>query len=393
MIAETLPTEEDFLLLPQPEPTVLRIPEINTLLSKAVEKKASDVAIGSGEEVWVRVHGVWWKSTRRLLVPTEVEDLLNAFARTPSASAQITSGHDLDFRYEIALDRFRRLRFRVNATACQGVLGRGMEVTMRSIPGEPPSLADLHVEEAILKSIYPLFGLILVTGPVGSGKTTLLAAVLAESARTSRRRILTYESPVEFDLRSLTGRIAPVTQMEIPVDLVGGWAAAPRNSLRRAADIVLFGEARDRETMERMLENSETGVATYSTAHTNGVVDTLSRIVDVFPWEERDGMLRKMIANLRLIVNQRLFPKIGGGRVALREFLEFTPRLRKEMLSLPYEKIIPFLMDRLDSMGQSLVTDARRKYVEGLISEETLDQIIQSTDAEAGIALKKAEGG
>lgn len=389
----TPPTPEEGLCsLIEREPNVFKIPDVNAILTKAVEEKASDAVFGAGETVWVRIHGVWLRGTRRILLATEVDDILNALARTPSAAAQITSGRDLDFKYEIPLDRFRRLRFRVNATACQGDMSRGLEITMRSIPDQPPSLEDLNVEEAILRAIYPLFGLVLVTGPVGSGKTTLLAAVLAKSARTNRRRILTYEAPVEFDLRSVPGRIAPVTQTEIPGDLSGGWEAAPRNSLRRAGDIVLFGEARDRETMERMLENSETGVATYSTSHTNGVADTLSRIVDVFPWEERDGMLRKMISNLRLIVNQRLFPKVGGGRIALREFLEFTPSRRKALLSLPYEKIIPVVMEDLETDGQSLAQDARKKRAEGLISEETLDQILQLTEADTSLAKKRAEG-
>ena len=387
-------TEEGFIPLhpaSPSEPNIFRVQDVDRMLAVAVENKASDVVFGAGESVWVRIHGQWLRGSKRVMVPTEVDELLNGLSRSPSSSAQTSSGMDLDFKYDVYVSRFSKLRFRVNATACQDERGRGVEITMRSIPGAPPSLDDMGVEEGILRCLYPIFGLVLVTGPVGSGKTTLLASALAKSAKTSPRRILTYESPVEFDLKSVEGRIAPVTQTEIPSDLVSGWAGAVRNSLRRAGDIVLFGESRDYETMAGMLQAAETGVSVYSTSHTNGVADTISRIADVFPWEERNGMIRKMISSLRLIVNQRLFPRMGGGRVAVREFLEFDSVLRKEVLNLPFEQIIPFLLEAVDNRGQSMAKASHLARERGEITDETLDSILQAVDSEAMTVRRKNE--
>lgn len=375
------------------EPPNFMVKEIDQILVRAVEEKASDVVFSTGKPVWTRIHGKWFKCSRKILKLTELENVQNIIARSPSSAAQISSGNDLDFRYEIQTDdRFRRLRFRVNTTACQVGGGRGIEMTFRSIPGKPLLPHQLSVEEGIMKAAFPIFGLVLVTGPVGSGKTTLLAALMRHSATTDPRRILTYEYPVEYDLGEDPDElVAPVTQTEIPVDLRGGWPVAVRNSLRRAGDIVLMGEARDRETISSLLEGSETGVATYSTSHTNGVVDTISRIVDVFPWEERDGMVRKMIANLRLVVNQRLFPNPKGGRQSVREYLEFTPDIRKELRMLPYREIVPKLDEFLIGRGQPLSVDARKKHAEGNLSDETLDQILSTVEAERDIAEKMFE--
>lgn len=371
------------------EPPNFMEKEIDQILIKAVEEKSSDVVFSTGKPVWTRIHGKWLKCSRKVLKLAELENIQNIIARSPSSAAQISSGNDLDFRYEIQVDRFRRLRFRVNTTACQVGGGRGIELTFRSIPGKPLLPHQLSVEEGIMKAAFPLFGLVLITGPVGSGKTTLLASLMRHSATTDPRRILTYEYPVEYDLNEDPDElIAPVTQTEIPVDLRGGWSVAVRNSLRRAGDIVLMGEARDKETISSLLEGSETGVATYSTSHTNGVVDTISRVVDVFPWEERDGMVRKMIANLRLVVNQRLFPNPNGERQAVREYLAFTPDIRKHLLMLPYEKIVPKLDEFLNERGQPLACDARKKHAEGNLSDETLDQILSTVEADRDIAEK-----
>ena len=99
---------------------------------------------------------------------------------------------------------------------------------------------------------------------------------------------------------------------------------AVRTSTRTAPDVVLIGESRDPETLRGMIESAETGVAAYSTVHTRSVPETITRIINVFPFDEQRQIAATLLSSLRLIVNQRLLPRAGGdGRVALREFLAF----------------------------------------------------------------------
>ena len=366
------------VVLLEREPSIFHLGELNALLMRAVELKASDVVLKPGDRVWLSLHGEWVPGTRRSLVAPEISQLLNETARHPSASAQVGAGLAMDYAYEAPVDRFVRNRFRVNATQCRTARGSGIELTLRSIPGIPPELADMDFDPGILSALFPLYGLVLSTGPVGSGKTTGQAAVLAHSARTRPRRILTYEAPVEFDLDGIPDRIAPVTQMEIPNDLKE-FKDTVRNSLRRAGNIVLVGECRDAETFRSLFEAAETGVAVYSTAHTNSVADTISRTAGMFPWQERDGTVRAMIASLRLVVHQRLFPSPSGGRVAVREYLAFTPEIRKSLLKEDYARIVPRIEEWVERAGQPLWKDAQAKAERGLISEETREEILLST--------------
>ena len=362
-----------------PEPPLLGLRELDALLQRAVEKKTSDVVLKPGDPVWLSLHGEWVPGSVRRLVPPEIAQLLNDTARHPSATAQVGAGQAMDYIYEARVDRFTRNRFRVNATQCRTSRGCGIELTLRSIPGVPPSLADMDFEPGLLSALFPLYGLVLVTGPVCSGKTTALASTLAHSARTRTRRILTYEAPVEYDLDGIPDRIAPVTQTEIPNDLPE-FKETVRNSLRRAGNIVLLGECRDEEILRSLIEGAATGVAVYSTLHTNSVAEAISRAADMFPWQERDGMVRHMIASLRLVVHQRLFPKPGGGLQALREFLAFTPEVRK-ILERENEtsRIVSRVGELVERFGQPLWRDAQVKADKGLISEETCEEILLTT--------------
>ena len=367
------------VVLLDPEPPFLRLRELDALLERAVERKASDVVLKPGDPVWLSLHGEWVPGSSRRLVAPEIAQLMNEPARHPSAAAQVGSGLAMDYAYEATVDRFTRNRFRVNATQCRTARGSGIELTLRSIPGVPPALAEMNFEPELLSALFPLYGLVLFTGPVGSGKTTALASALADSALTRPRRILTYEAPVEFDLDGIPDRIAPVTQTEIPNDLLE-FRETVRNSLRRAGNIVLLGECRDAEVLRSLFEAAETGVAVYSTLHTNSVSEAVSRAAGMFPWQERDGMVRQMISSLRLVVHQRLFPRPGGGRTAVREFLAFTPKIRT-LLEREKEtsRIVSRVGELVDLFGQPLWRAAQAKADEGLISEETCEEILLTT--------------
>ena len=135
--------------------------------------------------------------------------------------------------------------------------------------------------------------------------------------------------------------------------------------------MVLIGESRDPETLRGMIESAEIGVAAYSTVHTRSVPETLSRIINVFPANERSQITATLLSSLRLIVTQRLVPrKDGMGRVALREFLVFTPEIREKLLKLEPEFLIPTIEKLLLTDGQSIQTAARRAYRKKLISRE-----------------------
>lgn len=358
-----------------PEPfATFGLDVFNQLMTWAHGRGASDIALSPNDPAWMRLHGEWLPVTTREITSAEISSVLNEASRQPNASSLAMSGQDVDFAHEITVGRGQKIRFRVNATGCRDGWSSGVAMVLRTIPEYPPELSTLDLPADLVKAFQPKYGLVLVTGPVGSGKSTTLFSVLRDIAENQHRHIITYESPIEFDLMGVPGRIAPVVQTDIPTQLKN-FEDAPRNSLRRAGDVVLFGESRDKTTMRNMSIEAETGVAVYSTVHTNSVAETISRMVREFSVEERDGMAATLIAAMRLVVHQRLVPtKDGNGRVPIREWLIFDEEVRRKLNAVPIQDMITTTQDIMAERGQTLLIDAEAKFEQGLIDRREVDQ-------------------
>ena len=163
----------------------------------------------------------------------------------------------------------------------------------------------------------------------------------------------------------------PVSQSTIPEHLKS-FLTATRNSTRTAPDVVLIGESRDPDTLRGMMESAEIGVAVYSTVHTRSVPETLSRIINVFPFAERLQVAATLLSSLRLVISQRLLPlPDNNGRIALREYLAFTPEIREMLLETPLERLILKTEDLLAASGQRIQDAAQTAYQNGNITRES----------------------
>lgn len=374
-------------LLPQ-EPTRFGPESLQLLLSHCQALNASDITIQTDSQVYAEVYGKLYQVTLRKLANTEVGDLINDIYG-PNGTAQLLSGTDIDTYYEFKPSRTERYRYRVNATACQVGGTDGMQITLRAIPVTPPMLSSLGLEPELLKAIAPTQGVVYVTGPTGSGKSTLLASIIRELAEQadSNRKILTYEAPIEFVYDEIETKSAVISQSEIPRH-IPSFARGVRNALRRKPMLLLVGEARDPETITSVLEAAMTGHPVYTTLHTNGVAETIRRLVNTFSIDERHGRTIDIIETIRIAIWQKLVPTVDGKRVALREFLVFDEQVRDHLLSVPPQEITAATRTLVLERGQPMHVDAKRKFEAGIISErdyQVIEKLSQSFDRDAGL--------
>jgi defect-in-organelle-trafficking protein DotB len=360
---------------------------IDPFLLWCVKKGASDITFQSNRAVYSEIHGTLYPSTYRTLDAADMTAVVTKLYGT-EAIARLAGGADIDLSYEVMVDRFTRTRFRVNMTAIL-VDGRdGVQVTMRTLPTAPPTMAQLKIEPEIIAAWKPRQGLVLVTGPTGSGKSTLLAAgcrMLIESPHGCGK-MLTYEAPIEFTYDTITSRRSLVAQSEIPRHLPT-FAAGVRNALRRKPEIILVGEARDRETIAAAIEAGQTGHTVYATVHTTGVAATIRRMVSTFEPSERTERAFALMETVRLIVTQTLVPKIGGGRVALREYMVFTDEIREKLLSMNFDRWPSELIAMVEKYGKSMENAAQQAYEAGLIDRRHYLIYTQGTKSEEDKAL------
>lgn len=374
-------------LLPN-EPNRFTTKELDRLLVHCQKLNASDITMQSGECVIAEIYGRLFHMTNRKLSNTEVGEMLNAIYG-PNGTTQLLSGRDIDTHYEVKPTRTERYRYRVNATACMVDGHDAIQITLRTIPSTPPLLETMQLQPELLKAIAPAEGVVYVTGATGSGKSTLLASIIRDIAEAPdcNRKILTYEAPIEFVYDGLQMPAAVVSQSEIPRHLPS-FAAGVRNALRRKPRLILVGEARDIETISAVLEAAMTGHPVYTTLHTNGVAETIRRLVTTFPADERHGRTIDILETIRLVVWQKLVPTVDGKRVALREFLIFDEKIRDKLLDEPFENVTAATRKLVKEFGQTMESDAERKFKEGLISERTYKHFAvgaKSADQDAGL--------
>jgi defect-in-organelle-trafficking protein DotB len=232
-------------------------------------------------------------------------------------------------------------------------------------------------------------GMLLLTGATGSGKTTALAAVMHDTLVKKKINVISYESPVEFDFYAIPNRVAIISQTDLPANLPD-YPSAVRNSLRRAPGLAYIGEARDVATIMGCVNEVRTGHAVMSTAHTPSVAGTMDRLVAMFPPEDRRSAMIALIDSLRVLINQQLVRSTDGRRVALREWIIFTPDLKTQMFDLTIEQITPFLNKYMISNNEnarSRIVSAERLYQDGKIDMIALAAIRGEFKATTGIEV------
>ncbi len=333
--------------------------QIQQLFKVMVDQGASDLHISvgtapgmriSGEVVRVKVGSCTADDTKRL-----VYQIL-----TEAQRSELEKNLELDFSFGVK----GLARFRANCFYSKGAVA----AVFRQIPSQVPDFDALGLPHILLEMADVSNGLMLVTGPTGSGKSTTLASIIDRLNANENGHIITLEDPVEF-VHSHKNCI--VNQREIGVDTLS-FANGIRSLLRQDPDIVLVGELRDLQTIEASLEIAETGHLVFGTLHTNSTIQTISRIINVFPADQQEQIRTLLSFVLQGVVAQQLLPKKGGGRVLAQEILRMTPAIRnlirEDKLHQVYSQMqINQEATKMITMNQSI----KKSLDSGIIDAET----------------------
>jgi twitching motility protein PilT len=331
--------------------------QADALFEEVVRVGASDLHVVAGRQPYVRIDGALVAMSGEPWNAKQTKDFVGKML-TLEQQARFEHEKDLDFAHEtLGGDRFR-----VNVHWEKGVVG----LAARRIPNEIPDVptSGLTPEMEALTDLPN--GLVLITGPAGCGKSTTLATMVNAINRSRAANIFTLEDPIEFVFpiaKSL------VRQREVGVD-ANSFPAGLKHLLRQDPNVIVVGEMRDLETIATTVTLAETGHLVFATLHTNNASSTIERLIDAFPAEQQTQIRTQLALSLRAIISQQLVPKVGGGRVAVREFLLNTPAVANLIRENKPEQL-PTIIQTSARLGmQTFEQDAKRLLGEKVISAE-----------------------
>ncbi len=321
------------------------MPRIDAFLKLARDQGGSDVHFAVGLPPLLRHLGELAPVRYRDLSASELEELI---METMSAEqrARAHAGEDLDYSYESdGVGRFRVNVYRKLS---------GIAAAFRVIPDQVPGLEQLGLGELREILLHSGNGLVLVTGPTGTGKSTTLAAMIDLINQQRRVNIITLEDPIEFVHRS---HLSMILQREIGTH-ARSFASGLYAALREDPDVILVGELRDPETIAMAVTAAETGHLVLGTLHTATAVQTLDRIIDAVPTEQKAQTAILLSQHLRVVVSQRLVRTADGrSRQAIAEVLVNTPAISNMIVSGKRHQIESMMQTGRDK-GMRLLDDA-----------------------------------
>ncbi len=334
--------------------------DLDQLLRHAVEQRASDVHLKSGSRPYLRVDGRLHESPFEVVEPADTERIALA-VMSPARAEEFRREHQVDFVHGVqGLGRFR-----VSAFRQRGFVGL---VLRRVVPGAP-GFDALGLPGGVARLAEEQSGLVLVTGLAGSGRTSTLAAIVDHVNQTRSCHIVTIEDPIEVlhaDKQSI------VTQREIGVD-AHDYEGALLHALRQDPDVILVGELPDAGTARAALEAADVGKFVLSTMPTVGAMDTVIRLVELFPPHLR-AQVRSMLARaLRGTISLRLLQRAGGrGRVPAVEILSVNGPVAEALAEMEGPSRLERLMAEGDYYGmQTFDQSLLQLYQRGLVDRAT----------------------
>ncbi|MHC4482839.1 MAG: type IV pilus twitching motility protein PilT [Planctomycetota bacterium] len=314
-------------------------PELNKYFNIAVEMQASDLHLKVGQPPKIRIYGELKNTKGEVMTEKRVEQLVFGLLSPEQKEFFLKTG-TLDFAYEVDSEH----RFRINIFRQRGLIS----LSSRRVNADILPFESLHLPAVLEKIADVGQGLVLVVGPTGCGKTTTIASMIDYINRTRSCHIITIEDPIEYIFKD---KKAIVSQREIGID-VQDFEEALRYLMREDPDVVLVGEMRDADTVTAGMRAAETGHLVFGTMHSANASQSVQRLLDLFPPNERDLVRQTLSLAIKAVISQVLLPciKEGVDRMPAIEILLGNPTVRK-LISEGREADLPSVIRSCQNEG------------------------------------------
>ncbi len=336
------------------------------------EKQASDLFFTTGAPACIKINGETRHISRSPLAPGMIKTIAYGIMDEKQIQEFETTKE-----MNLGISLVGVGRYRVNIYYQRGEVS----MVIRYIKGAIPSMQSLLLPPILKDLVLQKNGLLLVVGSTGSGKSTTLASMIDHRNAQITGHILTIEDPIEY---TFSHKKSIIGQREVGLDTLS-YENALREAMREAPDMIMIGEVRDRETMEAAISYADTGHLCVTTLHAVNANQAIDRILNLFPPDAKQQILRDLSLNLRGIISQRLIPSLEGGRVPAVEVLVNTPYI-SQLIRKGQIVEIKSVMEKggvsgMQTFDQSLLDLYEAKKI-------TLDEALSNADSRSDLEWK-----
>ncbi len=339
------------------------------ILNTAVEGGASDVHIKSDAPVVYRISSQLVE-TEMAQQPKEewLQNIIDNIV-PEHFKPRLEEDREIDFSYHVpGIGRFR--------TNCFQHLGKWC-LAMRYVVAEVPKIENLGLPEVIKSIAEEHRGIVLVAGTTGCGKSTTLAGMIDHINSTQKRHIITMEDPVEYVFED---NQCIIEQREVGLD-TPSYGHSLKHVMRQDPDVIMVGEMRDATSFRAAMSAADTGHLVLSTLHTIDAPQSISRVLDFFPAEERESIRKQMLGTLKAIIVQRMTVRKDGGVIPAIEIMINTPTVAKLINENRLEKLHAAIETGTDEGMQNFNQSLFQLVKDDIITKE--EALEKATNAQA----------
>ncbi len=331
------------------------------LFELMVEKGASDLHLRVPSPPVLRIDGLLTPLEDLPPITDKDVEMLLEHVVTPEQMNTFLTEMELDFAHSVP----GLARFRGNALRQRGTIS----LSFRFVPYDVPSIDDLELPKICKNLILKHKGLILVTGPSGSGKSTTLAAMINHLNENDNQNIITIEDPVEY-LHS--NKKCIIAQRDLGDD-TKSFSTALRHALRHDPDVIVIGEIRDLDTVSTAITAAETGHLVLGTLHTVDAVQSINRLIDIFPHGQQQQIRVQLSQVIEAVLSQTLLRRIEGGRIAAFEIMIGNSAIRNIIRE-----------DRISELARNMEVSSRE------VGMQTMDQALAKLVSSNIVTMEEA---
>ena len=342
--------------------------QLNELINQAIKDNAVAIYFNIGNYPVMKIHGTLKDLKNR---PILTKEFLNTVSNTILPDEQkmalqekkeLTIGYDWSDNVRLSVNFF----YQKNS----------LSVTIKLIPSVIKNLSELGLPNIVNNIVDLNSGLVIICGPVSAGRTTTAAAIIQGVNQKYEKRIITIEEPIEYQF---INKKSIIQQREVGCD-VDSFVNGLTDVIDEDVDLVYLSRITKAEEIKLALQVAVSGKLVVAVMDSDSALVVLNRIYSSFKSTEMEWAKSLISGALKIIVNQRLVKRSGGGLIPVSEIFTMNSSAKSIVKSGKFDQLKSVIQTSRQDGMQDLDASLGDLVSKGLIKPEEAKRVMMNPE-------------